>query len=163
MLVSIIIPCYNSEYYLIDALKSIRNQSYKNIEVIVIDDGSTDKTNEIINKFKIQDSRIKSFYQKKQGVSAARNLGIKKSRGNFITFLDSDDLYEKDKILEQVNRLRSTNKKVCYCGNKYIFNNRSIKHVYNIEGKILENYILNKTLIHLNDWMISSDLIKKIK
>ena len=163
MLVSVIIPCYNSDNYLANTLNSVLNQNYKNIEIILIDDGSIDETSKIIESFKNKDKRIRIFQQKHQGVSAARNLGINKAKGEFITFLDSDDLYEKDKILEQVNRLKSTNKKICYCGNKYIFNNRVVKHVYNIEGKILESYILNKMLIHLNDWMISSNLIKKNK
>ncbi|PJA94745.1 hypothetical protein CO130_02855, partial [Candidatus Jorgensenbacteria bacterium CG_4_9_14_3_um_filter_38_10] len=87
-LVSIIIPAYNAEKYIQRALESALAQTYKDIEIIVIDDGSTDKTAEIIKTY--QDPRIIYFFQKNQGQGPARNNGIKKSQGEYITFLDAD-------------------------------------------------------------------------
>jgi glycosyltransferase involved in cell wall biosynthesis len=86
-LVSVIIPCYNHGRYLTDALKSIWSQDYEAIEIIVVDDGSTDNTQEVTKDIE----GVKYIYQKNQGLSAARNTGIKNSRGDFLIFLDADD------------------------------------------------------------------------
>ncbi len=160
MLVSVIIPCYNSEKYLKDTVESVFMQSYEMLEIILIDDGSEDNTWDIIRELKAKDKRIKGIKQSNQGVSAARNKGIDISRGDLITFLDSDDIYEKDKVLEQVNKIKESGKRVCYTGNKYVFKNKEIDHVYNLDGKIIEYYIVDSVMIHLNDWMIKSEVIK---
>lgn len=94
-LISIIIPCYNQGHYLEDCLNSILCQSYKNWEVIVVNDGSTDSTKEIVELFIKKDSRISYIFQSNQGLSAARNSGIKVAKGEFLLFLDSDDWLEK--------------------------------------------------------------------
>lgn len=91
-LLSVIVPCYNSERYIHRCLESILKQTYSNLEVIVVNDGSTDKSEEIIKS--INDSRIKYIYQDNSGVSAARNKGIENATGDFITFVDSDDTIE---------------------------------------------------------------------
>ena len=92
--VSVIVPCYNVEKYLSECLDSIVNQTLKDIEIICIDDGSTDKTNQIINSYLQKDSRIKLISQKNSGLSASRNLGIEKSKGEYISFIDADDYME---------------------------------------------------------------------
>lgn len=97
-LVSIIIPAYNSEKYIEECIGNILNQSYKKIEVIVIDDGSTDATASIVNGICLYDTRVKLYSQNNAGVSAARNLGLNKSSGGFITFIDSDDLVSEKYI-----------------------------------------------------------------
>ena len=88
-MVSIIITAYNAERYIKRAILSVLNQTRKDIEVVVIDDGSTDHTAEIVKSFR--DSRIRYIYQKNQNVGAARNHGIRESRGKYLTFLDPDD------------------------------------------------------------------------
>lgn len=90
-MVSIIIPAYNAERYLREALESALAQTYRDIEVIVVDDGSTDSTPEIIREFAVRDRRIKAIRQANGGVSAARNAAIAQSAGEWISFLDSDD------------------------------------------------------------------------
>lgn len=97
-LVSIIVPVYNTQNYLSNCINSILNQSYKNIEVILINDGSTDQSAEICDKYATLDSRVKVIHQKNSGVSNARNTGIKKSNGSYISFVDSDDTIDKDFI-----------------------------------------------------------------
>lgn len=91
-LFSIVIPVYNSEKYLKDCLGSILSQSLTNFEVILINDGSTDNSGAICDSFALQDSRITAYHQKNLGVSAARNLGLKHATGQWIIFVDSDDL-----------------------------------------------------------------------
>lgn len=93
---SIIIPTFNRKNLLKIAVNSVLNQSFKDFELIIIDDGSTDKTKEMIKS--IKDNRIKYFYQKNKGVSCARNKGIKKAAGKYIAFLDSDDRFTKYKL-----------------------------------------------------------------
>ncbi len=93
--VSIIIPTYNYAIYLSTAIQSCLNQTYKPIEIIIVDDGSTDDTKEVVKKF---DDRIIYFYQKNGGVSAARNKGLELAKGNYLAFLDSDDYLTSDSI-----------------------------------------------------------------
>ena len=96
-LVSIIIPTFNRGYILPRAIKSALSQTYQNIELIIIDDGSTDNTEEIVKDF--SDPRIQYIrYSENKGRPAARNKGIKKSKGDFFAFLDSDDEYPPEKI-----------------------------------------------------------------
>lgn len=98
--VSVIIPVYNTEEYVAEALKCITNQSLTNIEIIVIDDGSTDSSYRIIKEMADQDDRIKIYSQANKGQSAARNLGISIAQGEYIYFMDSDDLLENNTFLE---------------------------------------------------------------
>lgn len=97
-LVSIIIPVYNVEEFLARCLDSILVQTYANIEVLLVDDGSTDNSSEICDKFTAVDSRIIVFHKKNGGVSTARNLGIGHAKGDYICFVDSDDTVEPDMI-----------------------------------------------------------------
>lgn len=94
-LVSVIVPVYNAQSVLERCVDSILNQSYKNIEVILIDDGSTDGSCEICRKYE-RDSRVKYFYQNNGGVSSARNHGIKLASGDYIMFVDSDDYLKEE-------------------------------------------------------------------
>ncbi len=98
-LISIIVPVYNTEEYLTLALSSLCSQTYKNIEIICVDDGSTDNSLKILEKFRAFDSRIKIIKQKHQGVSVARNKGLDKVTGKYIAFVDSDD-YVKPEMFE---------------------------------------------------------------
>lgn len=99
-LVSIIMPAFNAEQFIDEAIQSVINQNYSNWELIVINDGSTDGTEQRIKTFK--DSRIRCFKQKNSGVSAARNLGLKEMRGEFFCFLDADDAYTAESLNARV-------------------------------------------------------------
>ena len=87
--ISIIVPIYNAEKYISKCLDSIINQTKKELEIILINDGSTDRTEEIIKKY--QDKRIRYFKNKNQGIGKTRNFGIDKAKGKYLLFLDSDD------------------------------------------------------------------------
>ncbi|MTT32159.1 glycosyltransferase [Terrilactibacillus sp. BCM23-1] len=107
MLVSVIIPIYNKEKYLNDCIKSVVKQDYKNLELILVNDGSSDNSEEIINWWLLKDTRIKYIKQKNSGVSVARNNGVTNSNGEYVFFLDADDFLEKDaiqKLVEHTNK-----------------------------------------------------------
>ena len=89
--ISIIIPIYNCENYVKNCINSLLEQTYSNIEILLIDDGSTDNSYEVCKKFSMKDNRIKVFHKENGGVSSARNFGIKVSTGEYISFIDSDD------------------------------------------------------------------------
>lgn len=90
-LVSIIVPVYNREAYVEQCINSLINQTYKNIEIIVVDDGSTDRSGEICETFASEDVRVKVVHQENGGVSHARNVGVSHAQGEYISFVDSDD------------------------------------------------------------------------
>ena len=95
-LISVIVPIYNVENYLRMCLDSIQNQTYKNFECLLINDGSPDNSAEICREYAAKDSRFRYFEKENGGVSSARNLGIERSEGVYITFVDSDDWVEPD-------------------------------------------------------------------
>ena len=97
-LISIIVPVYNVEKYLKKCIDSILNQTYSNIEILLIDDGSTDNSGIICDNFKKRDSRIKVVHKKNSGVSSTRNYGLDLATGKYISFVDSDDFVECDFI-----------------------------------------------------------------
>lgn len=97
--VSVIIPTYNRSQYLRNSIDSVLNQSYQDFELIVVDDGSTDDSKEVLSKF---NGRIRYFYQENMGVSAARNKGIREAKGEYIAFLDSDDTWAPEKLEKQM-------------------------------------------------------------
>ena len=98
--ISVIIPCYNVEKYLNECLDSIITQSFDDIEIICVDDGSTDNTPNILKEYERLDSRVKLFFQENKGVGAARNKGLSHASGNYIYFADSDDYLEKNALSE---------------------------------------------------------------
>ena len=159
--VSVIIPCYNSQDTIKTTLQSAVNQTYKSIEIIVVDDGSKDNSKNIIES--IKDNRINYYYQQNKGVSSARNKGIRLATGDYITFLDSDDVINEDKIEIQLCCLEKEKKKVCYCENEIIFTEGSkVKQSKsnNYSGKILLPYLSKKLVVTTNDWLIEAKLIK---
>ena len=105
--VSFIIPVYNVEKYLKKCIKSVLDQSYQNIEVLLIDDGSTDGSLKICDDYAKKDSRIKVFHKENEGLSATRNLGVKLSTGKYITFIDSDDTISEDFCETLLNAIKT--------------------------------------------------------
>ncbi|MEO1377959.1 MAG: glycosyltransferase family A protein [Cyanobacteria bacterium J06635_10] len=105
ILVTIVLPAYNASEYLAETLKSVLQQTYTNFELLVIDDGSTDDTADIVHNLSQQDSRVKLISQQNQGVSVARNIGINMAQGEFIAFLDADDLWLPNKLTAHIQHL----------------------------------------------------------
>ena len=114
-LISVIVPVYNVEKYLDKCINSLINQSYNNLEIILIDDGSTDNCGEICDKYALKDNRIKVIHKKNEGLSAARNLGISISKGDYIIFIDSDDWVDKEILLKLLNLIKKYNSDIAVC------------------------------------------------
>lgn len=114
-LISIIIPAYNIDKYIGDTLQSVHNQSYINLECIIIDDGSQDKTAEIVKKWKYKDKRFIYIYKENSGVTDSRNMGIDNANGELIVFLDSDDLLTKNSLEVRLKILQDENVDLVYC------------------------------------------------
>ena len=106
--ISIIMPMYNAEDYLEETLNSVLSQTLREIEVICVDDGSTDSSPEILRTYKEKDERVRVLTQNNLGAGPARNAGIKSARGRFIAFLDSDDYYPEESCLEKLYNLADT-------------------------------------------------------
>ncbi len=106
-LVSIIIPAYNAEKYLDRCLQSLMTQTYQKMEILVVDDGSTDRTRDIVLKYAKEDVRVKYIFQKNCGVSAARNFGMKKAQGKYIIFSDADDYAEPVLVQREIEQMES--------------------------------------------------------
>ena len=114
-MISVIVPVYNVEEYLEECLESIQYQTYTDIEVILVNDGSTDSSKEICERFCQADSRFRLINQENKGQSAARNRGVKESVGQFIMFVDSDDIINKD-VLEVLLPYMKKDVDIVECG-----------------------------------------------
>lgn len=137
-LVSIIVPVYNVEKYLKECIESIINQSFSNLEIILVDDGSTDESGNICDDFLNKDKRIKVFHKTNGGLSDARNYGINNSSGKYITFVDSDDLISPIFIDVLYNAIKQYDTHLSICGfqrfkdndNLYITNKSQIINAF---------------------------------
>lgn len=157
-LVSIIVPCYNGEKYISRFLDSIINQTYKKIELIIIDDGSTDNTHIIIEgyreKLKNEGMNLKYIYQTNQGQAEALNKGLEIVMGEYLTWLDSDDILTKDSIEKKVNFLKKNFEYGFVVSSMAVYDENdlnNIKHIKRWKNKERENYfedlILEKNII----------------
>jgi glycosyltransferase involved in cell wall biosynthesis len=140
-------PAYNAEKFITEAIESVLNQKYENWELIIINDGSNDNTNEKIQLF-IDDKRIKLINIKNSGVAFARNLGLKSAIGKYISFLDSDDVWDSSFIDENLNVLKNNNVSLVF-SNHYIIDEKS---------NIINKYQVNPTFI--NKFNPQKDLLK---
>ena len=135
-LVSIIVPCYMQANFIADTLESVLLQSYQQWECIIIDDGSTDNTQEITKEWLLKDHRFKYFKKVNEGVSSARNIGIMKAKGDYLQFLDADDTIHTEKIKIQIDSLRNTSEDyVSICDYYYSFES-DIKSVNTSENNV---------------------------
>lgn len=128
MLITVIIPFYNSEKYIKKCLTSVLNQTYKDLEIILVNDGSKDNSRNICKEMMKNDSRIKLLDKENGGVSSARNIGIKKATGDFITFVDSDDELEIDLYEKMVKSINEEVDIIC-CGLKRCDSNGNLLYI----------------------------------
>lgn len=136
-LVSVIIPAYNIEDYIGRCLDSIISQTYKNLEIIVVDDGSRDYTGEILDNYAKKDRRIKVIHKENGGVSSARNKGIEAAEGDYIGFIDGDDLIEPEMYKTLVDLLEEENADIAHCGYQMVFPDR-IDYYHNTGKKKIQ-------------------------
>src|SRR5471030_2045816 len=137
-LVSIVIPSYNAEKYLSETIQSALNQTWQHKEIIVVDDGSTDDSLQIAESFKSE--IVKVFVQKNKGASAARNTGLREAKGDYIQFLDADDLLSPDKIEAQITCLNYSVTQLAIC--KTVYFNEGENY---LNGKISDGWLVDDT------------------
>lgn len=179
VLVSVVLPIYDVEMYLESCIDSIVNQTYKNLEIILVDDGSPDHCPQICDKWKQKDSRVRVFHKENAGLGMARNTGIEHATGKYICFFDSDDYVKKDTIEKTVGLAEKVNADIVTFGYSNVDNNGLVKNecVPSTAKKIfrgkevLEEFLpdmlaerkesLNKRL-HMSAWtsLYSMELIK---
>lgn len=141
-MVSVIIPVYNVEKYLKECLDSIINQTYKDIEILIVNDGSTDGSLNICNKYAEKDKRIQIISQNNEGLSAARNAAIKIAKGEYLTFVDSDDFISLDMIEYLYLMLNESNADMAVCQHEYVdekSNKLSFKKIRSNDRVIIGN------------------------
>ena len=137
-LISVVIPAFNAEKTISKCIKSILNQSYSNLDIIVVNDGSTDNTEKITKKIISEDKRVRLFTIKNQGVSHARNFGIDHAEGDFITFVDSDDYIDQE-MYEMLLRLMEKHKvKIAHCSYKSVLETGETLSIVGNHGRIVE-------------------------
>lgn len=158
--ISVIIPCYNASLFLNQAIESVLNQTYKNFEVIIVNDGSTDNTEEIIKAYR--DNRVIYLKQEtNKGPSAARNTGLKYAKGEYIAFLDADDIWMLNKLEKQVDYVLK-NKVDIVTTNGYILESKTNKSkIAYSKNPIHHKKSIFKVLIKHNFIFPSTVLIKK--
>lgn len=139
-LVSIITPCYNGEKYIVETIESVLSQTYKNWEMIIIDDGSKDSSAEIVKKYQEKDSRIRFLQQVNAGSAAARNNGIRHANGRYICLLDADDVWNPSFLTEQLDFMKK-NDAVCVFSSYDRINDKSqkIQHTTKAKPVITQN------------------------
>ncbi len=161
-LVSIIIPVYNAEFFLESTINSVLDQTYKNFELLLINDCSTDNSKKIYEKYK-SDKRIKWYdLDYNSGAATARNKGIEKSKGKYICFLDADDLWEEDKILKQYNFMKEKDISFSFTSYRFV-NEKGIPKNKTVHVPTRINYkkALKNTIIWTSTVMLDMNKLKK--
>ncbi|WP_197482055.1 glycosyltransferase family 2 protein [Polaribacter atrinae] len=189
MLVSVIVPCYNQGKFLNETLESVYKQTYLEWECIMVDDGSTDDTMKIAQSWAVKDIRFKYFYKENGGVSSARNLGIEQANGQYLQFLDADDLLAPQKLELSLDAFSLSNNnaaeivvsnfmmisidskgvyppsfeftKESLTFENFLYNSFSIQLQYAIfEGKLFDTIRFSENLSAQEDWVVWIKLLK---
>ena len=166
-MISVIVPVYNVEKYLKTCLDSIIAQTESDLEILLIDDGSSDDSGKICDEYSIKDQRIRVFHTDNRGVSAARNLGLLESKGDYIGFVDSDDWIEPTMYEEMLSAIHRTNADVCVCSFIKEFTDRT-EIVNNIKDKsytrkeALRAIALGPFYSYVWNKLVSKDLCKDV-
>lgn len=187
-LVSIIIPVYNRSEIISDTIDNILKQTYENIEIIVVNDGSTDNINEVMTRYE-NNEKIRYINNSiNKGACHARNVGVESSKGNYIAFQDSDDLWDKEKIYKQLEYLKFNNADICICGMNSHYKNGVIKKFHsesfsnsliNLSNQLGKNFFSTQLIFgkrecffeekfdesfpRFQDWDLGIRLVKKYK
>jgi len=148
--ISVIIPIYNCEKYIKECLSSLIKQTFKNFEIICVNDGSNDDTLKILKKFEAKDERIIIFNQNNSGPGIARNIGMKKSKGEYLIFLDSDDIFKKTMLEELYIKIKENDSDVVICNSQNFEKKKWWKKFYEKNYLINDNIIKQKTFSSLD-------------
>ena len=169
--ISIIVPFYNVEKYAPKCIESIINQTYTNLEIILVDDGSPDTCGKICDDYALKDGRIKVIHKKNAGLSDARNVGIKEATGKYIGFVDGDDYIEKDMYKYLYNLIKENNADISICGVEEVYEDGSIQdekakesiEILSKEDAIKELLLDKKVRSHAWDKLYKRELFENIE
>ena len=154
--VSVIIPVHNSEKYVLECINSVINQTYKNLEIIIVDDESTDNSLNIIKS--IKDKRIKLIeLEKNSGAAIARNKGIEASTGDYICFLDSDDYWKLKKIEKQVKYIKDK----AFIYSEYLYLRKNNTHIAHVPKSLTYKGLLKNSAIFTSTVMLNMKYLNK--
>jgi len=171
-LISVIVPIYNVEKYLEKCINSIIEQTYQNIEIVLVDDGSSDNSGKICDEYASKDKRVKAMHKKNGGVSDARNFGVENANGKYIAFIDSDDYITNDYIEYLYRILKENNAEISCCNFEYVYSDKENKEIESQQEKLytynqleaLKDLLYQKN-IDTSLWgkLIKKDLFNNIK
>lgn len=164
-LISVVVPAYNVGPFIRETLESIQNQTVINWEAIVVDDGSTDNTVEIIRDFIRQDDRFHLICQTNGGVSKARNTGLLNALGTYLTFLDGDDMWKPDFLSELLTAIQIKDSNMAYCGYTHLYANglkRKFSYPYT-SGNVLVPVIQGGTQLHIGAILVKRELVDRLQ
>ncbi len=164
-MISIIVPSYNSSHLISTTLDSVLESTYHDYEVLIIDDGSTDNTIEVIEPY-LNDQRFQYIYQENQGLSGARNTGIKIAKGDYLVFLDSDDVILPEKLQQQTNYLKQHPVVDLVYSNSQWFVEDDLNNTLPVKFPVYEGdvlpYLLFGNFIHVNSVMVRASIVKQL-
>lgn len=152
-MISVVIPVYNVEKYLKESLDSVINQTYKNLEIILVDDGSTDNSGKICDEYAQKDDRITVVHQQNSGAGAAKNAGLKLVKGNYLSIIDSDDYIESDMYEKMLSYMMKYDVEIVQC---------NFCDVY-INGKIYPYWKIENHFSRVSNIQFLSDILKEWK
>lgn len=164
-LVSVIIPAYNCEKYVVEAINSVLAQTYKNWELLVLDDGSKDNTLQVIEEFSKNDSRIKTLPNgKNMGVSATRNRGIELASGEWIAFLDSDDMWHPLKLEKQLRFAEENAAEFLFTGQSFMNEEGNVyKGIFEVPKKVTFKMLKKQNVISCSSVLIKKKYFENIR
>jgi len=164
LLISVVMPVYNEQRYLASALDSILNQTYKNIELVVVDDGSVDGTKEILCRYEKSDKRVKAYFQENAGIASALNKGVKLSTGDYIARMDADDLSRPERLKIQIDFLLKNKLHVVGGGvNRFDENQNKLKNYPLGNAEIKSSILVWEDSFAHPAVLISKSLLQKYK
>ena len=166
-LISVVMPAYNAEKYIAKSIESVLNQTYKNIELIVVNDCSKDKTEEIIKRYCKQDARVRNYTnQINSGVSFSRNFGVEQANGEWVAFLDSDDIWKEEKLQKQIDLLKREKMEpvLVYTGSSFIDENENpYSYVRQVPETVSYKRLLNQNVISCSSVLAKKEILSSVK
>lgn len=168
--ISVVVPVYNVRTYLEKAVYSIINQKYENLEIILVDDGSTDGSGELCDQLKEIDNRVVVYHKENGGLSSARNCGARKATGNYVIFIDSDDYIHSEMISSLYDEIKKADADVSVCGIMNVYNTKEIpqcnnthmRFVYNQKEFLKELLIGEKIPGSICNKLLKKEVVEKI-
>lgn len=164
-LVSVIMPAYNAELYIEEAIHSVLNQTVTDLELIVIDDYSTDGCHELAQEFAERDSRVTVLRNEvNSGVAVTRNRGIDLAKGEYIAFIDSDDVWHPEKLERQLTRMRESGSVISYCSYAIIdTEGEKVRADYLVPEQVEWKELLKENCIQCSAMLIRGDVVRRIR